>query len=112
LIIQRNWHNERNDAYKKRRELLYKILDKLQCSYDRKQTGLFIWARVHPDTGTSEDLADYLLYQKRIFVTPDLFLGEKGDNYIRVSLCVKQEVLEKVLKRLQTFDMKEISDPQ
>jgi LL-diaminopimelate aminotransferase len=107
-----NWHNERNDAYKKRRELLYKILDKLQCSYDRKQTGLFIWARVHPDTGTSEDLADYLLYQKRIFVTPGFIFGEKGDNYIRVSLCVKQEVLEKVLKRLQTFDMKEISDPQ
>jgi aspartate/methionine/tyrosine aminotransferase len=107
-----SWHQERNDEYKKRRDLLYKILDKLQCSYDRTQTGLFIWARVNPEIGTSENLADYLLYQRHIFVTPGFIFGEKGDKYIRVSLCVKQEVLTKVLERLQTFNMKELSNLQ
>lgn len=107
-----SWHQERNDEYKKRRDILYKILDKLQCSYDRTQTGLFIWSRVNPEIGTSENLADYLLYQRHIFVTPGFIFGEKGDKYIRVSLCVKQEVLTKVLERLQTFNMKELSNLQ
>jgi aspartate/methionine/tyrosine aminotransferase len=102
------WHKERNAVYKERRSLVYKILDKLGCSYDRSQTGLFIWAKVNPEIGASEKLADHLLYQKQIFVTPGFIFGDKGEKYIRTSLCVKQEVLEKVLERLESFDLKEI----
>jgi len=69
---------------------------------------MFIWARVHPDIGSSEKLSDYLLYQKHIFVTPGFVFGEKGKNYVRASLCVKQKVLEKVLERLESFDISEV----
>lgn len=103
-----SWHAERNDEYKKRRELVYQILDILSCSYDKSQSGMFIWAKVNPEIGTSEKLADYLLYEKNIFVTPGFVFGPKGNNYIRASLCVKRDVLKKVIKRIETIDLREI----
>jgi len=101
-----SWHRERNEEYRERRELVYRFLDLLSCSYDKAQTGMFIWAKVNPAIGSSEKLADYLLYEKDIFVTPGFIFGEKGSQYIRVSLCVNQSLLKKVLQRVQSFDIK------
>lgn len=103
-----DWHKQRNQEYKNRRELVYEILDLLSCNYDRSQTGMFIWAKVSPEIGSSEKLSDYLLYQKNIFVTPGFVFGEKGNQYIRVSLCVKPENLKKVINRLKSIDLNKI----
>jgi aspartate/methionine/tyrosine aminotransferase len=102
------WHRERNEEYKKRRLLAWQILDRLSCSYDKSQTGMFIWAKVSPQVGSSEKLADYLLYEKNIFVTPGFIFGAKGEKYIRISLCVKQEQLLRVLERLESFDISKL----
>lgn len=102
------WHQDRNQEYIDRRELVYKILDLLSCSYDKSQTGMFIWAKVDPLIGSAAKLSDYLLYQKNIFVTPGFVFGEKGNQYIRASLCVKQELLENVIERIESIDLKEI----
>jgi len=102
------WHKERNQEYKNRRELVYKILEQLSCSYSKSQTGMFIWAKVNPKIGSSEKLSDYLLYQKNIFVTPGFIFGEKGNQYIRVSLCVKQDILKKVIARTESIDLSNI----
>lgn len=99
------WHEQRNNEYRQRRELVYDILDLLGCTYDSAQTGMFIWAKVHPKIGSSANLSDYLLYEKDIFVTPGFIFGEKGEQYIRASLCVKQDVLRKVIDRVKTFDL-------
>ena len=37
-----------------------------------------------------------------------LLYDEKGKEYIRMSLCVKMDVLKKVIDRLQSIDLKEI----
>lgn len=103
-----DWHKQRNQEYKNRRELVYEILDLLSCSYDRSQTGMFIWAKVNPEIGSSEKLSDYLLYQKNIFVTPGFVFGEKGNQYIRASLCVKLDNLKKVISRLKSIDLSKI----
>jgi len=103
-----SWHKERNKEYENRRKLVYNILDLLSCTYDKSQTGLFIWAKVSPEAGSSEKLADYLLYDKNIFVTPGFIFGEKGDKYIRVSLCVKQDTLNKVIARIESVDLSKL----
>lgn len=102
------WHAQRNDEYKVRRELVYQILDILSCTYDKSQTGMFIWAKVPEKIGGAEAIADHLLYKKNIFVTPGFVFGEKGKQFIRVSLCVKQQVLREVIGRLSSFDLKEL----
>ncbi|MDZ7606193.1 MAG: aminotransferase class I/II-fold pyridoxal phosphate-dependent enzyme [Cyclobacteriaceae bacterium] len=102
------WHTARNDEYRRRRTLVWKILDKLSCSYDRSQTGMFIWAHVPDAIGSAEKLSDYLLYELDIFVTPGFVFGAKGAKYIRISLSVKYEMLEEVLQRLENFDLGKI----
>ncbi len=102
------WHTARNDEYRRRRALVWKILDKLSCTYDRSQTGLFIWAHVPEFIGSGEKLSDYLLYEKDIFVTPGFIFGDKGAKYIRISLSVKYELLEEVLKRIENIDITKI----
>ena len=102
------WHKARNEEYARRREIVYKILERLGCTWDHAQTGMFIWAKVHPAAGSSEKLADHLLYKKNIFVTPGFIFGEKGRQYIRISLCVKQQALHEVLNRLSSFDINQL----
>ena len=69
---------------------------------------MFLWAKVPENIGGAEALSDHLLYKKNIFVTPGFVFGEKGRKYIRVSLCVPQELLKRVLDRLTLVDINKI----
>ncbi len=102
------WHEERNQEYKQRREVVHKILESMQCSYDANQTGLFIWAKIPDQVSSSEKMSDYLLHQHHVFVAPGFIFGPKGNRYIRLSLCVNKETLQQVLDRLKDFDINEI----
>ncbi len=95
------WHEERNVVYRQRRELVYQFLDALACRYDKQQVGMFIWARVPDDLRDAGQLVDRLLYEKYIFITPGFIFGEKGNRYVRVSLCSKEEVLREALNRVR-----------
>ena len=100
LKITNGWFDNLNNIYKKRREIVWKILDVLQCEYDKSSVGLFVWAKI-PKGMNSEILTDKLLYEKDIFFTPGTIFGTNGENYIRVSLCVSEEQLKEVLKRVK-----------
>jgi len=97
------WHRQRNEIYKNRRSLIYKFLDTLGCSFDQKQVGMFIWAKIPDHISKAEDLVDILLYQYDIFVSPGTIFGEKGRRHIRVSLCVRDEQIEKAVKRIDNL---------
>ncbi len=97
------WHQQRNEVYRERREMVYQILDKLGCSYSTQQQGLFVWARLPSQVSSVEDWVDNLLQQYHVFVTPGFIFGEKGKNFIRLSLCNTKHILEKTLDRLNKF---------
>lgn len=99
------WHKERNMEYRGRREIIYKILDRLDCVYEKDQTGLFIWAKIPDSVLSSEKMSDHLLSNFHIFVAPGFIFGPKGDRYIRMSLCVTRKTLKNVLNRLKDFDI-------
>jgi len=99
LEITNDWFDNLNEIYKKRREIVWLILDILKCEYDKDSVGLFIWAKIPKETN-SEELTDKLLYEKNIFFTPGTIFGTNGENYIRVSLCVSEKQLKEVLKRV------------
>jgi aspartate/methionine/tyrosine aminotransferase len=92
LEITNGWFDNLNNIYKKRREIVWRILDILQCEYDKKSVGLFVWAKI-PKGMNSEELTNKLLYENDIFFTPGTIFGTNGENYIRVSLCIPEEQL-------------------
>ncbi|HTF82003.1 MAG TPA: aminotransferase class I/II-fold pyridoxal phosphate-dependent enzyme [Cytophagales bacterium] len=95
------WHLKRNQEYADRRQYVYQILDYLNASYTKEQTGLFIWAKV-PDHITAVDkLIDNLLYKANVFITPGSIFGKNGTRYIRISLCASQASFMEAYERIK-----------
>ena len=99
LQSDESWFSNLNTIYEKRRELAWKIADVLGCTYNKDSAGLFVWAKL-PEGQTAEAVADELLYNHHVFLTPGTVFGSNGEGYIRLSLCVKEEVLQQVLTRI------------
>ncbi|MDR1337281.1 MAG: aminotransferase class I/II-fold pyridoxal phosphate-dependent enzyme, partial [Tannerella sp.] len=99
LKAPREWYEEMNRTYRSRRRLAGQIMQAMGCSYGEKQVGMFLWGRI-PDTEASgESLADRMLYEANVFVTPGFVFGEAGDRYVRLSLCCPGEILTEALNR-------------
>lgn len=94
------WHSKMNQVYAKRRELAYKIMDILECKYDKSQVGMFIWAKIPEKWKNAGEIADKILYEKNVFITPGFIFGSNGDRYLRISLCSPENMLEEVIERL------------
>ena len=99
LNLPESWTTDMNSIYEKRRELVWKICDHLNCSYDKNSTGMFVWAKV-PDGKSENEITDHLLYNHDVFITPGTVFGSNGKGYVRFSLCLKEAKIEEVLTRI------------
>jgi len=95
------WYENLNKEYLKRRELAEKILEKINCSFDKKQTGMFLWAKIPKEYKNSYDFSDYLLKELDFFITPGRVFGKNGEKYIRISLAGGIKKLQRALKRVE-----------
>ena len=94
------WHAEINKQYAERRLWAEKIMDLLGCTYDKKQVGMFVWAKLPDDAPDSKTFIDSILHNAYVFVTPGAIFGSNGDRYIRISLCAPVEKLEEAYVRV------------
>jgi LL-diaminopimelate aminotransferase len=101
LGLGKEWHDEVNKVYSARREKVYELLDMLGCCYSKKQVGMFVWAAIPAKYKTGYELADEVLYNSNVFITPGGIFGSAGDQYIRVSLCGSIERFEEAIKRIK-----------
>jgi LL-diaminopimelate aminotransferase len=101
LNVSDEWYANLNAVYIKRRRLVEEIMNLLGCYYDKTQTGMFVWGRIPSKYSNSEQMTDELLFEKSIFVTPGSVFGKNGKNYIRISLCCKEEILFKAMLRIR-----------
>lgn len=100
-----DWHSGLNKAYASRREIAEKIMTALGCSFDPKQSGLFLWGRIDRPDVNSEQLADRVLDEAKVFVTPGFIFGKNGDRYIRISLCAPEDKLTEALDRISSLNL-------
>lgn len=101
LSLGEDWYNSVNEEYAKREILVKELLDVLNCSYRGEQQGMFMWAKV-PDTyKDGYALADRVLYDARVFITPGGIFGKNGKNFIRISLCSTLLAIEEALNRVK-----------
>ena len=94
------WFATLNNVYKERRDLVWKLADALNCTYDKEASGLFVWAKL-PAYLKSEEFIDLVLKENHLFITPGTIFGTKGEGYIRFSLCASTEVLEEAIARVK-----------
>ena len=89
-----------NDVYRSRRVLAGQIMDALGCTYDENQVGMFLWGRIPDNIESGEAMADKVLYEANVFITPGFIFGSAGNRYVRISLCSKNDNIEKALLRI------------
>ena len=125
------WFEELNAEYKRRRVLAGEIFDLIGAEYDHESAGMFLWGRVYlpvdsidprhhscgavappsrgwhvnsihqADKSSGEQLSDKLLYEAGVFITPGFIFGKNGENYVRISLCAKPEVLKRAAEKIR-----------
>ena len=101
LEMDTDWYGSVNDRYRKRRTLVWEIMDTLGCSYDKDQTGMFVWAKTGNNYDNGRKLSDEILSKAHVFITPGFIFGDKGEKHIRISLCSKEEVFNEALNRIK-----------
>lgn len=99
LELSDDWFSAQNDIYEERRNLIWQLADKLNCTYEKDSTGLFVWAKI-PEGKKSEEVTDAILYNNDIFITPGTVFGSQGEGFIRFSLCVTSEIIKEAINRL------------
>ena len=97
------WHQEHNRTiYARRRAIAEDIMRILDCTFDPRQVGMFLWGKI-PDTYDDvEQLTERVLHEARVFITPGFIFGSNGKRYIRISLCAKEEKMKEALERIRT----------
>lgn len=101
LECNKEWYDEVNKTYASRRLIAEDIMRALGCHFDPAQRGLFLWGRIPDQYEGSEQLADRILYEANVFITPGFIFGSNGNRYIRISLCATQEKMLEALNRIK-----------
>ena len=101
LECDKEWYDEVNKTYASRRLIAEDIMRALGCHFDPAQRGLFLWGRIPDQYEGSEQLADRILYEAGVFLTPGFICGSNGNRYIRISLCATNEKMLEALQRIK-----------
>ncbi|MBE9490603.1 MAG: aminotransferase class I/II-fold pyridoxal phosphate-dependent enzyme, partial [Bacteroidetes bacterium] len=99
LNCSKLWYVSLNSVYEQRRELVWKLVEALNCTYEKDTAGLFVWAKLPPHF-KSEEFTDMLLKEHHVFVAPGTIFGSQGEGYVRFSLCASNDDVEEALARV------------
>lgn len=95
----KEWFEQLDKVYSERRNLMFELVEKLNCSYDKNAAGMFVWAKLPKGSKSAETFIDEVLYDKNIFIAPGTIFGSNGEGYIRFSLCVKEKKIREAISR-------------
>ena len=96
--------DERNAIYERRRDRVVQTLRDIGLDAIPPKASLYVWTRI-PEGFTSAEFTALLLDEADIVVTPGNGYGEYGEGYIRLSLTINDEDMEKGLARLSEWQI-------
>ena len=100
LSLDKDWYEQVNEVYRKRREKVFQLLEALNCTYSKEQAGLFVWAKINQRFKDCYDCSDYILHHFYVFITPGGIFGSAGEKYVRISLCTSEDRIEEARQRI------------
>ena len=103
LLLGHDWFEALNSTYEKRQQRIFELFDLLDCTYSRKQTGLFVWARIPEEVEDVEVLVDDLIFKAEVFITPGKIFGKNGERYLRASLCNDDSQIDAAITRIRSY---------
>jgi LL-diaminopimelate aminotransferase len=94
--------NDRNAIYQHRRDRVVSVLQGIGLEAIPPKASLYVWTRT-PAGYSSSEFTELLLEECDIVVTPGNGYGKYGEDYIRLSLTINNEDMEKGLARLESW---------
>ncbi len=91
--------NDRNAVYQARRDRVVPVLQEMGMKVESPKAGLYIWAGV-PEGYTSAEFAEKLLEDTDVLMIPGGNYGAAGEGYVRLSITLEDESIDKALKRV------------
>jgi LL-diaminopimelate aminotransferase len=88
-----------NAIFQRRRDKLIKVLNEIGLKARIPKATFYIWAKI-PQGYTSLDFAKRLLDEAGIAVTPGIGYGKEGESYVRFSITISDDHLERGINRL------------
>ena len=96
--------DQHNQKYQERRDKIVGVLEKIGLEVKPCYASLFVWVKI-PQGFTSGKFAELMLNDLDIVVTPGLGYGEYGEGYIRLSLTLPDDQLDRGLKRISEWSI-------
>ncbi|MEE8619792.1 MAG: LL-diaminopimelate aminotransferase [Dehalococcoidia bacterium] len=90
---------EHNAVLQRRRDKLLKVINEIGLKARTPEATFYIWAKI-PQGYTSIEFTKKLLDEAGIAVTPGIGYGKEGEGYIRFSLTISDDRLERGVCRL------------
>jgi LL-diaminopimelate aminotransferase len=100
LTGDQSWLKERNAIYQERRDLIVQTLNEVGMHADVPRAGLYVWPRI-PTGYTSTDIAERLLEEAHVSVTPGTAFGPHGEGYLRLSLGAPTSQVREAMERIR-----------
>ena len=97
-----DWYNDLNRVYLQRREIVWQIFDRLDCTYTKDSAGLFVWAKTPEYITDVKEWIDDILHKAGVFITPGFIFGTQGERYVRIALCSPVEDYKKAMQKIET----------
>jgi aminotransferase len=92
---------EMRDTCARRRRIVTDALQSMGISFGVPQGGQFVFADVRFTGMTSTDLAQRILTEQHVMVTPGSAYGKRWDSYIRMTFLQPEERLQEALDRMK-----------
>lgn len=96
------WIAERNEVYRRRRDLLVEGLRAMGLPAARPLASLYVWSPV-PAGCSSTDWASRLLERTGVSVAPGSVFGRGGEGFVRISLTARDADIDEALRRIEKF---------
>lgn len=103
LSNPKEWHDNMNTLYAERRKWAEKIMELLDCKFDKSQVGLFVWGKLPETAPTSKEYIDLILYNAYVFITPGSIFGSNGERFVRISLGSSVDKLKEAYERVKSL---------
>ncbi len=94
----------RNAIYERRRDRVVQTLQRIGLEAVPPRASLYVWTRI-PKGFTSAEFTALLLDEANIVVTPGNGYGQYGEGYIRLSLTIDDDDMERGLERLSEWQI-------
>jgi LL-diaminopimelate aminotransferase len=106
LSGDQSWIAARNQVYAERIETIMTGLKAMGLDPVRPKAALYTWTHL-PDGMDDVEVADRLLNEAGVSVTPGSVFGECGRGYFRMSICISNERIVQAMDRMIAWMDKE-----